>query len=848
MDLRHTKGTHQVFITDGSLIQKLECTSGVLLTLASSQNNVSTEGPDPTVAIIPNQAPLNESESDNTSFLNDGGVVMSSSVSSYMGDELLKSSSDGDDASLIDFLQRPFPYVSGYLSATDNATTFSNYRPLADLAQTEPYLSKLKGRFAVKAGLKIRLVVNAQKFQSGRYIVAWLPSGGAYGNGHDSYMRMHRHCLTQITQLPHVELDISTQTEAVLEIPYVSFTTAMGIGSAFVQGDPGWVFIYPYVPLHTVVGGAAASFTLWFQMTNVSLSSIAVPQMGRRGTPSQREQEASKLGAYSSITDKVARTARHLGNIPLLSTFTTPAQFVADTLTGALQIWGLSKPPNFKPVERIENVPFSMGASANVSDPTQPLSLDVNNTMSLIPSVGGTDEDEMSLAYLKSIYSYFARVDWDASYASNSLLTSFLVSPCDMYQTTTDSGQTLRSHTPVSFLATLFTQWKGGLKYRLKFVKTQFHSGRLLIAFTPYNHYDRTTPPTTSVALSAYSHREIVDVRDITEYEFVVPYVALTPWLRCNGRPSAMGLVSIFVLDSLVYPATVPSTVPILFEVAGAEDLSFAVPTSEDAWSIMRPATLQSNIPMLGGSNLSSDPLRDASSCIGETVLSLRQLVKRPSFFTEFDQEHANFVLYPYVHEVVTGDGTLIGKPYVGGTNMLTLITSLYALSRGGVSYRMFTPAPYALDAESLYPTQNLVSVTIQEPWVTYLAGVPSEIYTTEVSFAYYTTPSSSTNAAINESRRRPILTFVEALSGGIQFTVPQYFTSHSRPTSSALVTPTFSALDKRAGTFPSWRVLLTKSDKIDKLIIENYGADDYSCHRFVSIPPLIARTATNPT
>jgi hypothetical protein len=771
--------------------------------------------------------------------VDDATIVRNSAIDAYMGNELLKNSSDGDDAGLIQFLERPFSYASGYLQPTDDASTFPNYRPLADVCQREPYISKLKGRYAIRANMKIRFEVNAQKFQSGRYILAWVPTGGAYGNGHDEYMRMHRHTLTQITQLPHVEIDLSTQTEAILEIPYVSFTNAMGIGNGTVMGDPGYVFLYPYVPLGTVVGGAAASYNLWFQMQNVELVSIALPQMGK--TTGQQERDAAKLGAYSSIASKIGQTAGQLGKIPMLSAFTSPAQFVAETLSGALQIWGLSKPPNFKPIERVENVPFSMNACANVSDPTQPLALDVNNTMSMIPAVGGTNVDEMSISYLKSIYSYYKRIDWNVGYSNKTLLDTFEVSPMEHYQVTTDNGAYVRSYTPVSFLARMFLQWRGGIKYRMKFVKTQFHSGRLLICYSPWNNYEATSAPTSSVDLSAYTHREIVDIRDITEYEFTIPYTAITPWLKTRGRPTKMGTVFIYVLDSLVFPATVPSVVPIILEIAGADDLSFAVPVMEDTYQVYRPATLQSGIPSLGGSSLQSDGLKEASTCVGEVVLSLRSLIKRPCYMTSQLDQRGIFYIYPYIFETARGAASTFYPTAIGGTNMVTMISSCYALTRGSMSYRILYPN---VGSTNPIPDKPIFGITLEDTWWWYNGSSYVEVDNTDRQIDSDSNANTYDNSAISGSRFRPFLTVVDKLSGGLQFTVPQYFTAHSRPMASAFVTPSTQPVFKSIGTTPSWRVKITCTSTFDWMTVLQYGADDYSCHRFVSVPPMIETTA----
>ncbi len=97
-------------------------------------------------------------------------------------------------------------------------------------------------------------------------------------------------------------------------------------------------------------------------------------------------------------------------------------------------------------------------------------------------------------------------------------------------------------------------------------VKTEFHSGRIIVTYVPYDY--RLGSPTTNVFstdMQQYSSKTTYDVSSMTEFEVIVPFASNTPWAE-TGHP--IGWLDMFVLDPLKAPNTVSSSITKLVEVA----------------------------------------------------------------------------------------------------------------------------------------------------------------------------------------------------------------------------------------------------------------------------------------
>lgn len=87
----------------------------------------------------------------------------------------------GPSGSIEDYLSRPFLILSGQFGAGDGAGTHANYRISDRLYLNTALTQKVQGKYLSKFDIKLKLVVNADRFQQGRYILAGISNSGIRG-------------------------------------------------------------------------------------------------------------------------------------------------------------------------------------------------------------------------------------------------------------------------------------------------------------------------------------------------------------------------------------------------------------------------------------------------------------------------------------------------------------------------------------------------------------------------------------------------------------------------------------------------------------------------------------------
>lgn len=171
--------------------------------------------------------------------------------------------------------------------------------------------------------------------------------------------------------------------------------------------------------------------------------------------------------------------------------------------------------------------------------------------------------------------------------------------------------------------------WRGGIRVKLRFVMSRFHSMKIYVAM-----FYKTTVPTTITDWST-SHGVIVDIGgDQREIDIEIPYNAETPWLQVPNIPIPwtdtlnnskysqpwdfiLGKLAIYRVSNLVYPTGLTPQITMIQTLRGAEDFELA----NYATTTLRRA--QGRTIMLAGTSERTE---------GDTqdvVHSLKQLCKR---------------------------------------------------------------------------------------------------------------------------------------------------------------------------------------------------------------------------
>lgn len=773
---------------------------------------------------------------------------------------LVSVASDGTMPSIKTYLGKPMEYASGTLSTADTHSTFPLFDVFSLLQTHTMMMYKLTGTFAIRATTVLTLQVNATRFQQGRYILAFLSNGGGSTTSvnSSSWKVMHTVSPTTVTQLPHVELDLATDTQVQLRIPYLSYNNACPVVTNTVttynHGSPGWGFMYPYSPLVAGSGSTTASYTLWVHYEDVDLLGNMAPQSGRskrnmktakKGESSNllpTDQEQRKPGIVETGAGVVKKVADYCVSIPVLSAFAAPVSWTAEFVGKVASLFGWSKPLLIEDTRRAHLEMFPYMASANGKDDVVPLSINAKNMIDVMPGFAATDIDELSIDYLKDIYAYYTTLTLTTSTADAALLTSFSVGPSFFDTTFTETGLTYVVPTPVGYLSSLFTWYRGGLKFRFKFVKTEFHSGRIMVAFFPQDlQFYSGALPTPTIAYTDYVQKTIIDIRNCNEFEFEVPYMSVSSWkntgtaqvlsasptLLTNREP--YGTLAIFNLQPLEAPSSVSSSISIIIEVKGAPDLEFAFPQLTNFCPVV-PMTIQSgnlstgqvDLGVVGQANEGDDSIIHSSACIGESIKSLRTLLKRPSVHSVTGASGIRTVqIYPqasYICENVSGTLNYADRTL----DLISTLNCMYALQRGSIRFR-YLPLQCST-SESI--CVNIVPASSAAG--TALSAKPS-----------YST-SAYSNGAVALNMNNSPFTFLRS-DWGIGIQIPFYAKTHSLSCMNNISSNTLLLVT------PGWygssaTVLQLFNDSTDNGLngkILRYGGEDFNFGGFVSTVPL---------
>jgi hypothetical protein len=485
------------------------------------------------------------------------------------------------------------------------------------------YTDKLDAVQMFRADMIVRLVVNATRFQQGRLILAWLPSGGSPISASTPWAKMHMSGVGPLIQKHHVELDLSQQTEVSLLIPYQSINPFRNVVQPAEISDLGLLVLRPYSPLVTGTGGGSdCPFTLWFNFTNITLSGATL-QAGIQTI----ERASISSGVVSGPAGIVAQAATLLGKIPLLTSIMRPVSWAASLLEATAKHLGFSRPIVLGAIVRHDRSKFFGMTNSEGTIAAVPLGLSSENEIAVVTGAAATEFDQMSFAFIKSQFGVAGNASWSTATAPGTTLVTLGHNPFNFFQAVSNGF----SFAPVTFLSRNFSYWRGGLVFRFKFVKTEFHSGRLAFSYFPRDSALTTANPSLQDTNPLW--REIIDVRTTCEVEFCVPYISEQLWKPCDNA-SSVGSLVVHVVETLNAPTAAPSSITILVEVAGAEDLSFALPKAELNWQPYSPATLQASYMKRECAPLGEASVPDVvhAHTMGELIFSVRQLLKGASF------------------------------------------------------------------------------------------------------------------------------------------------------------------------------------------------------------------------
>jgi len=761
-----------------------------------------------------------------TDFVTDGEVVVAQIAKPMTMSSIYGSSDMGVRLSIEDFLAKPTIIASGQFTNSDTSTSVYQNGVCPNIIMTQiAHSQKLAGFFGMRMTQVFTLQINANRFQQGRYILAYVPLGGTTAGGNHSigWNFSHRYSLTQVTQLPHAELDVNCDTQCQLRIPWMSAEAYYSIGQGInnnTVGALGYLHIIPYLAVSSVVGGPNVGYTLWGHFEDTELLGATIPQSGwSPGTSSRKEMDSVKSGPIQSAFMASSKAATLISRVPLISEFAQTAAWALDLAAGVAGVFGFSKPHDLAPAHRTHRDTAPYMQNVDGVDPCLPLALTSINEIEQIPGFASTDIDELSFAYIASIPAFYTSAFWTTSQAGDVELANLNVG-IPLSATSTDNGVTVNSFTPLGFISRFFQLWRGSITFTFKIVKTEFHSGRLLLAFNPIDSRGGTSISMTNQK-SAYVFREIIDIRQGSEFTYTIPYIAIQNYLQFD---EVVGTLSLRVLDELIAPATVNSTIGILIEISGGPDIEFAQPRDFTQWPYLpsapqsgwapktAPNTCELSSKVIGGASIIPTDAH-ARACMGERITTFRSLLKYWCLLNNnsitLPARSITFAPYALPGAVFASIGVV--QKSVTAADIYSHLGQIFMLSRGKVRLHLTCDSTSVIGVAQVNPLGNATST---------------------IPFISTTTTSLPSWTTLPSSYVRP------DVAGFMTYDVPAYCKYPSRSNADCLDQYRDATMINTHQPFMS---VSFDQGVSGGMVLFRSGSDDVTMGGFVSIPPYVA-------
>jgi hypothetical protein len=745
-----------------------------------------------------------------------------------------------DSAFLNEWFAKPIRVASGDLTLADTATSIPPIVHPNNVLSNEIYSSKWKGYAYWRGDITYSVTVNANPFQQGLYRLAFLSNGGMDDSVATSWYNAHYFSVVQRSQLPHVEVDVSTTTCAELTVPFISAYNSLPLSYPTISSfaSLGRVYLFPITPITTGVGQPiSVGYTIWASMSNVHLEVPAYPQSairsGKKKPSTESEQKSKGIGPVESGLRIASKVSNILGAIPVLSAFAGPASWALDIAGNVAGAFGWAKPANLDVTGKMQKDVMWGMQHTDASDNSKIMALVSTNQVEVLPGYAGTDLDELALDSFLTRESYIDYFDWNYAMDTNTKLAEIKVSPF-LYRSYNQDGIINFCNTPMSFMARNFKYWRGDIIIRFHIVKTNMHSGRLAFVYQPNSLY--ITPIAPTMDQSVYNWREIVDVRTNNIVEFRIPYHFFRAYRpNYDIEHDYSGLLTVYVVDELVGPSSVNTNVTINYYVRAAPGFEFAVPRSNFDHPVFGQSPIaapQSNITGTPGKTMKSAvignavPFNDpdnlaARYCIGEKITSLRQLLRNTRILKMINGTSpavtSDFIaINPFLYHVANKNPTIgADQPYYGA-DLMSQLGSMFALSRGGVRVK------------SIHLGGGIVTASLRVSDTTgpvaenTLMRIPKDPITHD-SFS----DLSGVIVAISSSSDR----------AGAEFTVPAYAPTHSRSNAVLVTGPNIPTYYSQSA--PQQKLFLDYQNATS-LEYGRAGADDFDMGCFISIPPVL--------
>ncbi|AMB17482.1 predicted structural polyprotein [Delisea pulchra RNA virus] len=381
-----------------------------------------------------------------------------------------------------------------------------------------PLNEKLNHFALLRANLVVDVMLNGSPFRYGRMMACYNPWNGEddvtrYDGVYDINKAVH------LSQKPRVFLNPTTGAGGTIVCPFFHPNNYMSVVDLTTEAPSmGELIFTSLAPLKDSESTASeVPITIWAWLDDVSLSTptsqqngyITQPEMqmsmdgeGKTGKKKKKEKKknhsnvkfaeppmkkandewSQNNGVLSKPASWVAKVAGKLEDVPVIGKYAKATSMASGAISNIAALFGYSRINNLDKIQRVLQLTQGEQAVTDASVPTQKLSLDSKQEVTIDPRTVGLDpDDQMGIVDFASRESYVTSCEWASTAVRDTCIFSLDVGP----QFAVDETNDLVYHTPLSYIAQMFKYWRGTMKFRFQICGNAFHRGRIALVYDP---------------------------------------------------------------------------------------------------------------------------------------------------------------------------------------------------------------------------------------------------------------------------------------------------------------------------------------------------------------------------
>ncbi len=611
-------------------------------------------------------------------------------------------------------LCRPVQLTTGNWLSSDAVGFVEFTGSLPELLLTQSiFAKKVDGFQGIRGSITLRLQATANPFQQGILKLQFYPM-----SDYDASLPSRQLDPASWSFWPSVELNLAKETACEFRVPFtipVSFCDLVTTNPTL-RPQMGSIWIRVYSQLKFGSGSTTVGWNLYghwneddlelFNPTPNAYQSGAHHVSKKSVLPSDAEKKSSSISASLEVGAHMATIA---SGVPVLADVAGPTAWALRVASRVASAFGYSRPPLDSKPQMVVGYKYPYNSTVEGPDASLPLSLTIQPSLKVEPKLSGKTEDEMSIDSFVGKFGFNTNINMDTSASVGAVLLNYILGP---YEHSTGE---LSYPKPHQMLALMFNYWRGNIRIRIKFAKTKMHTARLMFAFFPGVLTNQT------LAQAEYVHREVVDIATTEELVYELPFTAPTPYLQCQGGGAygAYGSFQIIVVNPLQAPSTVANNIDMIIETAMGEgsewfspapllDLLPVVPAGTEAKNPLAPPERRAplvnqaqsgsagvvKVSTLSDAKLTGHQVETSQLCVGEKLMSLRQLIKYPVNLAQstntvtLTTDASGSTVLAYYNPFVFGATSTTAGTGARTRDFLTLLGPYFRFNRGGMRVR----------------------------------------------------------------------------------------------------------------------------------------------------------------